>query len=1097
MISLFRNFSLSHKLLTVIMVTCSGALILACAVIVLYDLLQYRQDMSEELSVQADIIGANSTMALAQHNPALAHQTLQALRYQPSITKATIYTKDGTIFATYMPGLESPPPSMFPRSKDFEIHFLDLSLVREIMDNGERVGTIVIQATLDKVLQRWIAFGTIVGGVIFASSLFALLVSNRLQALISDPILRLTSLTQRVSSEKNYALREVKNSQDEIGTLIDGVNNMLEQIQHRDRQLQKHQEELEELVTHRTTDLQRLHRQVELILKTAREGIIGLDHQGHATFVNAAASHMLGWSAEELEGQCLHNCIHHKKADGAPFPLTECPIHCITDDWTNVSANHDVFWKKNGTPFPVEYKSAPIRDDTGLVTGVVMTFRDITEQKHFEAALLDAVQSAEHANQAKSQFLANMSHEIRTPMNGLLGMSELLLKTPQSPKQRQFTESLHRSGQHLLHIINDILDFSKIEAEKLGLDTLDFPLRQTIEDTVQLFAEPAQKKGLELICHIESTVPSMAQGDPGRTRQILTNLLGNAIKFTTQGEVYLHASVANNEMDVFELQIEILDTGLGIPAESQSTIFEAFSQADSSTTRRFGGTGLGLTITKELVELMGGQLSLQSKEGKGSTFIFSVPLQKKAQSNSSDNKPCLLQGLKILLVEDNQRNQLALQDLANGWEIHTQLANDGEHALHLLNQHITAPPQFDAIFINHTLPDMEGMELANRIQANTALASVPRILLIPWNMTEEQGQQTFLAGLHPPMLKPVRQADFYDRLQALRDTPQEPVHASSSMPSLLLSNNLGSASVLLAEDNEVNQEIVIAMADHLNIHLEVVNNGLEAVKAIANGSFDLVLMDWQMPEMDGLEATREIRRRESSLVASRSSLGNHEIRDASDEQPATSDWKRATSNEQLATSHIPIIAITAHTSPQDRATCLDAGTDDVLPKPFSLDQLLGALGQWLPTPNSTEAFAQQAQPPQHVATPLQTDPHAAGDILDALALDQIRSLQRPNTPSIVGRVLTQYLNNTPKLLADLQEGLRQKEISLLHSAAHTLKSSSANVGAIRVSEKCKELERLVHSTHSPLAAKSLVHDITAEYDSVRPILVTHVTEEHQ
>ena len=349
----------------------------------------------------------------------------------------------------------------------------------------------------------------------------------------------------------------------------------------------------------------------------------------------------------------------------------------------------------------------------------------------------------------------------------------------------------------------------------------------------------------------------MAQGDPGRLRQILTNLVGNAIKFTTQGEVYLRASVAKDEMNVFELQIEVLDTGIGIPPEAQSKIFEAFSQVDSSTTRRFGGTGLGLTITKDLVELLGGQLTFLSKEGKGSTFIFTVSLQKGTQSNSSGNDPGLLQGLRIILVEDNQRNQLVLMDLANRWGVHTQPANDGEHALHLLNQHITAPQQFDAVFINHTLPDMEGMELVERIQAKTPLASVPLILLAPWHMTEDQGQRASLAGLHPPMLKPVRQADLYDRLRALRETPQEPVHASSSVPSLALSNNLGSASVLLAEDHEVNQEIVKAMADYLNIHLEVVSNGLEAVKAIANGSFDLVLMDWQMPEMDGLEKDSE------------------------------------------------------------------------------------------------------------------------------------------------------------------------------------------------------------------------------------------------
>ena len=422
-------------------------------------------------------------------------------------------------------------------------------------------------------------------------------------------------------------------------------------------------------------------------------------------------------------------------------------------------------------------------------------------------------------------------------------------------------------------------------------------------------------------------------------------------------------------------------------------------------------------------------------------------------------------------------------DLANRWGVHTQPANDGEHALHLLNQHITAPQHIDAVFINHTLPDMEGMELVERIQAKTPLASVPLILLAPWHMTEDQGQRASLAGLHPPMLKPVRQADLYDRLRALREAPQELVHASSSVPSLALSNNLGSASVLLAEDHEVNQEIVKAMADYLNIHLEVVSNGLEAVKAIAKGSFDLVLMDWQMPEMDGLEATREIRKREALSVKREASVGNDEIRN--------------TLHASRDTHHVPIIAITAHTSPQDRVTCLEAGTDDVLAKPFSLDQFRETLGQWLPTPLSTEAFAQQAQPIPHVATPLQTDHHATGEILDSSALDQIRSLQRPNTPSIVGRVLTHYLTNTPKLLADLLEGLRQAETSLLQRAAHTLKSSSANVGAIRLSEKCKELEHLARSTHSTLGAESLVHDITAEYETVRPMLVTQCTEAHQ
>jgi len=293
MLKPFRDISLNHKLLCIIMVTCSGALLLACAVIMVHDLLQYRQDMSQELSVQADIIGANSTIALAQRDATAAYRMLHALRFQPSIDHAIIYAKDGWVFATYSSDATSSlaPPASY--RQDYGVDLLTLSLVREIMDEGERVGTIYIQSNLDNVLQRWMALGSIVGGVILASSLFAFLLSNRLQALISDPILRLTSLTQRVSSEKNYSLRETKDGQDEIGTLIDGFNGMLEQIQIRDRQLNTHQDKLEQEVAVRTAELEGLNRQVELILETVGEGIIGLDAQGQATFDNTAASGML------------------------------------------------------------------------------------------------------------------------------------------------------------------------------------------------------------------------------------------------------------------------------------------------------------------------------------------------------------------------------------------------------------------------------------------------------------------------------------------------------------------------------------------------------------------------------------------------------------------------------------------------------------------------------------------------------------------------------------------------------------------------------------------------------------------------------------
>lgn len=1075
MMTPFRNFSLSNKLLSVIMVTCSGALILACAVIMVYDLLLYRQNVSAELSVQADIIGANSTLALAQSDPGLAHQILQALRYQSSITQAIIYSKDGTIFATYPTSQTSSTFSLFSGSKGIGVEFLNVSLVREIMNQGNRVGTIMIRARLDQVFQRWLAFGTIVGGVIFASSLFAFLLSNRLQAVISDPILRLTALAQRVSLEKNYSLREEKTSQDEIGTLIDGVNDMLDQIESRDRQLQSHQEQLEDTVVQRTFELEGLHRQVELILDTVGEGIIGMDKNGLTTFVNPAAAHMLGWETHEMLGQNLHDLIHHTRPDGTPYLYRNCPIHNIAMFSSKACSDQDIFWGKGGNAFPVEYLSAPFQDDSGHMSGTVITFRDITERKRIEEELLEATHAAEQASQAKSRFLANMSHEIRTPMNGLLGLSELLLKTNQTSTQHQFTKSLHRSGQHLLHIINDILDISKIEAGKLTLEIIEFALEPTIEETVQLFAVPAQRKNLELICHIDSRVPEHAQGDPGRIKQILANLIGNAIKFTAQGEVYVHITVGDIGIDTFDLHIEVTDTGIGIPHEVQSHIFDAFSQADGSTTRKFGGTGLGLAITKELVTLMDGQLSVSSQEGTGTTFRATISLIPNTTRHSRIRDPLLLQGLRILLVESNHRIQLALTDLCHLWGLHIQIAQDGTQTLQILGQHSTSPPPFDIVIIDYTLPDMDGIELAERIRALPQSASLPLTLLRPLDLPEEQDTRASGLDLKPCILKPVTQADLFDHFRSLREKPQQSIHAPNEVSPALIEPPLHLRSVLLAEDHEVNQEIVKAMANHLGIQLEIVSNGIEAVKAIANNTFDLILMDWQMPEMDGLDATREIRKREAE---------NREAPFANQD----------TLHASRGTLHVPIIAITAHTSAQDRQICLEAGTNDVLPKPFSLEQLQEKLHQWLPLSDQTKTFAHPAQDAQLASTPSLAD-DIPRDILDASALNQIRSLQRPNAPSILAKVLNQFLTNTPKLLAELQEGLRQDDCALLHQAAHSLKSSSTMIGATGLSEQCKALEGLTRSSHSTDGTESFVHTITSEFEIIRPLLFTLCSKE--
>ena len=659
-------------------------------------------------------------------------------------------------------------------------------------------------------------------------------------------------------------------------------------------------------------------------------------------------------------------------------------------------------------------------------------------------------------------------------MNGILGMSDLLLKTDQTPNQRRFTESLHRSAQHLLGIINSILDLSKIEAQKFELENLEFLLHHTLEDTVLVFAEPAQRKGLELVCHIESTVPSMAYGDPGRLRQILTNLIGNAIKFTPMGEIYVHAFVSRENPETFELRVEVSDSGIGIPGDAQSKIFDAFSQADSSTTRKFGGTGLGLTITKYLVELMGGEIQVSSKEGQGSTFEVRLPLAKSPLAHLTQMPAPAFHNFRVLIVDNHARSQLAIRDLFPKDGVQVEMAANGPQTLNLLHdQH----QRFDAILINQTLPEMDGIDLAQRLKAHASTVKTPLLLLTPWTITKEELQRASQVGFQSQLLKPVRRADLYEQLVALTNSQALPGVEAHSPPFPTPRKHFGHASVLLAEDHEVNQEIVKAMAEHLGLRLQLVNNGAEAVKAWVNGAFDLVLMDWQMPEMDGLEATKEIRRLEGSRDAKGQSQDHNR-------QPATSDQQP-----------IPIIAITAHASPQDRKTCLDAGTNDVMPKPFSLEQLREKLEQWLPQAHVQEGFTPPNKDHGIESFNEVSQPIGEQDIFNPSALDQIRSLQRPDAPDIVDKVVTKYIVNTAKLLAELQEGLRQMDRTALHHIAHTLKSSSANVGAIRLSEKCKTLDHLARTTSITEEVVALVHDIAAEYETVRPILATHCTGE--